>query len=63
MDFFEALTALRQIGNNLRQAALKANAAGLIDTEKYWKNMEELNQLVSALKDFMLQQPKNDQQK
>ena len=58
-DFFEVLTCLRRIGNNLRQIALKANAAGIIDADKYWKNMEELDRLVSDLKDFMLQQPED----
>lgn len=61
-DFFEVLTGLRRIGNNLRQVALKANAAGIIDADKYWKNMEELDLLVSDLKDFMLQQPEDKPQ-
>ena len=61
-DFFEVLTGLRRIGNNLRQVALKANVTGIIDADKYWNNMEELDQLVSDLKDFMLQQPEDKPQ-
>ena len=61
-DFFEVLTGLRRIGNNLRQVALKANATGIIDADEYWNNMEELDQLVSDLKDFMLQQPEDKPQ-
>jgi len=54
-DFFSVLSSLRRIGNNLRQVALKANAIGFIDTEQYWKNVNELDQIISDLKDFMMQ--------
>ena len=54
-DFFEVLSSLRRIGNNLRQIALKANAMGFIDTKKYWENVDELDRVISDLKDFMMQ--------
>ena len=54
-DFFAVLSSLRRIGNNMRQIALKANTIGFIDTDQYWKNVEELNQVISDLKDFMMQ--------
>lgn len=53
-DFSEILSQLRWIGNNLRHLAIKANMAGLIDAEQYWQNVEELNQVVSDLKDSMM---------
>ena len=53
-DFSEVLSRLRWIGNNLRQIAIKANTLGLIDAEQYWQNVEQLNQVVSDLKDYMI---------
>ena len=53
-DFFDVLTSLRRIGINLRQLAIKANTAGVIDTKNYWENVAELDKVISDLKDFMM---------
>ena len=54
-DFFDILNELRQIGINLRHLAISANMAGSVDGEQYWKNVYELNKVVSDLKDFITQ--------
>lgn len=48
-DFAGVLRELSRIGNNLNQIARKANAAGVIDAEDYWRNSAELQEVTSKL--------------
>lgn len=50
-DLVETITQLRRIGNNLNQIAVIAHRTGSIDTMKYKKNYDELqNQIQSVLR-------------
>ena len=49
MDLIDTLRSLQQINNNMNQIAAKANAVGVIDAEKYWRNVYELQNVTSEL--------------
>ena len=49
-DYYEVLTALRQIGINMNQIALKANVTGTIDAYDYWENSRRLQKVISEIK-------------
>lgn len=50
-DLVETITQLRRIGNNLNQIAVIAHRTGSIDTMKYKKNYDDLqNQIQSVLR-------------
>ena len=54
-EFFEFLRELRRINLNMDQIAVKADAIGFIDAEKYWENADRLSEIISSLKDYMMQ--------
>lgn len=49
VDFPEVLKTLRQIGNNINQIAIKANADGMIDAGKYRENYSWLQRVIGDL--------------
>lgn len=49
MEFTEVLHSLRQIGGNLNQIAIVANAKGFVDTASYWENVRWLQESVGKL--------------
>ncbi len=53
MDLVDTLKSLQQIGNNMNQIAVKANANGFIDTAAYWENVRWLQQTISELLEAM----------
>lgn len=48
-EFGEVLKALRQIGNNMNQMALRANSGEKISPEEYRKNCDALQKAVSEI--------------
>ncbi len=52
-DMTAILKSLQQIGNNLNQIAVKANAKGFIDTDAYWENVRSLQKTISKLLEVM----------
>ena len=48
-DYTDILKNLRQIGNNMNQIAVKANAAGIIDAAKYWKTVRWLEREIGKI--------------
>ena len=52
-DLVSILKSLQQIGNNINQIAVKANANGFVDAAAYWENVRWLQQTVSKLLEVM----------
>ena len=48
-DYTDILKNLRQIGNNMNQIAVKANAAGVIDAAEYWKTVRWLEREIGKI--------------
>lgn len=48
-DYTDILKNLRQIGNNMNQIAVKANAAGIIDAAEYWKMVRWLEREIGKI--------------
>ena len=48
-DYTDILKNLRQIGNNMNQIAVKANAAGIIDAAEYWKTVRWLEREIGKI--------------
>ena len=48
-DYTDILKNLRQIGNNMNQIAVKANAAGIIDAAQYWKTVRWLEREIGKI--------------
>ena len=48
-DYTDILKNLRQIGNNMNQIAVKANAAGFIDAAEYWKMVRWLEREIGKI--------------
>lgn len=48
-DYTDILKNLRQIGNNMNQIAVKANATGVIDAAEYWKTVRWLEREIGRI--------------
>ena len=53
MDLISVLKNLQQISNNLNQIAMKANSLNFVDTEAYWKNVDNLEEVKGKLLEVM----------
>ena len=48
-EFSEVLTALRHIGNNMNQLALRANSGGSVPPEEYRQNCNDLQNAITDI--------------
>lgn len=53
-EFYNILTQLRIISNNLNQIAIKANTYDFIDEVFYYEQVKKLNQFISEVKNKYL---------
>ena len=53
VEFHEVLKQMREINSSLNRIAVKANENGLIDTQRYWENVSELQRAVGLLMEKM----------
>ena len=49
LELVQMLKQIQLLNNNMNQIAAKANAVGVIDAEKYWRNVYELQNVTSEL--------------
>lgn len=54
IEYHKMIQQLRNIGNNMNQIAATANSIRIIDAEKYNKNLQALNQVITEIMDAVL---------
>lgn len=59
-EFYESMRQLSAIGNNLNQIAAKANATGIIDSEKYADFVKQFNKFQLEVERKYLNPAKED---
>ena len=48
-DYYQMMRELHAIGNNLNQIARQANATGIVDADRYHKNVERLDEAITKI--------------
>ena len=54
IEYHKMMNLLRNIANNMNQIAATANSTRIIDAEKYNKNLQALNQVITEIMEAIL---------